>query len=132
MQTHRRRRVLEARLEILALHDLLERDAAVEPDDLLVVHHLEPFAVEDDLRAGGVEHLERLPLVTLGVGHHRLVGKLRAGRRPAARIADHRREIANDEDAQVAQVLELAHLLKPDRVPQVNVRRGRVHAELDP
>ncbi len=118
-------------LEILALQHLLERHAAVEPDDLLVVHHLEPFAVEHDLRPGGVEHLERLPPVGFGVGHDGFVRQLRPGDRAAAGVADHRGEIADDEDALMAEVLELPQLLENDRVAEMDVGRGRVNAEFD-
>ena len=131
VQTHGRAR-LEARLEILALHDLLERHAAVEPDDLLVVHHLEPFAVELDFRARGIEHFERLPPVGFGVVHDGFVGQRRPGHGTAAGIADHRGEIPDNQNGGVPEVLELPQLLENDRVAEMNVRRGRVHPQLHP
>jgi hypothetical protein len=51
--------------------------------------------------------------------------------RPAG-VADHPGEIADQEHDVVPQVLELAHFVEDDRVPEVQVRRRRVEPGLDP
>jgi hypothetical protein len=48
------------------------------------------------------------------------------------RVADHRREVADQEDHLMPQVLQLAHLVQHDGVADVDVGRRRVQAELDP
>ena len=45
-------------------------------------------------------------------------------------IADHRREIADEKNRRVAQVLKMFELSQNDGVAQVQVGRGRVHAQL--
>ena len=50
----------------------------------------------------------------------------------AARIADASGEIADNQHNHVAGVLKLPQLLQNDRVPEVDVGRGRVDAELHP
>ena len=59
-----------------------------------------------------------------------LAREQRPGRRAAARVADPRGEVADDEDHLVAEVLELAQLLQDDGVAEVDVGRRRVEAEL--
>src|SRR3546814_7107899 len=47
-------------------------------------------------------------------------------------VANHSGEIADQEDHLVAEVLELPHLVEQHGVADVQVRRGRVEAGLDP
>jgi hypothetical protein len=47
------------------------------------------------------------------------------------RVADHRREVADDEHGLMAEILELPELAQHDGVAQVEVRPARVAAELD-
>ena len=48
----------------------------------------------------------------------------------AAGVADAGGVVADDQDGLMAQVLKLAELPQYDRMAEVNIRRGRVHAEL--
>ena len=59
-------------------------------------------------------------------------GEHRAQARAARRVADARRVVADDQHHPVAGVLELAQLAQHDRVAEVDVRRRRVDAQLDP
>ena len=51
--------------------------------------------------------------------------------RAPARVADARREVADDQHDDVAGVLEVAQLAQHDRVAEVDVGRGRVDPQLD-
>ena len=48
------------------------------------------------------------------------------------RVADHGREVADQEDHLVAKILQLAHLVQHHGVAEVDIRRGRIESELDP
>ena len=80
-----------------------------------------------------VEHLEGLLLVGLGVARRSRSASScgRVVERPL-RVADARGVVADDQHDRVAEVLELAQLAQHDGVAEVDVRRGRVDAELDP
>src|SRR5262249_48803329 len=52
-------------------------------------------------------------------------------RAAARRVADPRRVVADDQDAEVALVLERAHALEWNAAADVDVGRGDVDAELD-
>ena len=78
-----------------------------------------------------VEQLEDLRLVGLRVPLDFVRGQRRPGLRPARRIANHRREVADDEDDAVAEVLEVLHLADQHRVAEVEIGRGGVEADLD-
>ncbi len=122
--------LLEALLEILTLHHLLDRDAAVEPDHLLERHDLEPLAIECRARPGGIENLVGLLAEAPRIFHDLIVRKLRARHRPTARVADHRREIADDQHGIVPEILELPQLGERDGEAEMNVRRRRIDSEL--
>jgi hypothetical protein len=79
-----------------------------------------------------IEHLEHLVGVGGGVGRDVLAGERLAGGVLAGRVADHPGEVADQEDDRVPEVLELPHLVEQHGVADVQVRRGRVEAGLDP
>jgi len=105
-------------LALVALHEIVPRQQARhrEPggqgQDPGEIKRLEPFSVVTDFetRRVVIENLERLVRVRLGVGRHLLRRQRRPGRRPAGRVADPGREIADDQDGFVAQILKLPHL----------------------
>ena len=98
---------IDSLTKIFALEHLLQGDAAVEPDHFFVSHLAEPIPIEDDLGAAGIEDLESLLAIGLGVGLHFGGGEMRSGGGAAARIPDQPGEIANDEDGLMSQILEL-------------------------
>ncbi len=77
-----------------------------------------------------IEDLEHLLLVGLRVLLDLLAGKLGARGVLSRRVADHPREVADDEDDRVAEVLEGFHLPEDHRVAEVEVRSGGVEARL--
>ena len=101
-----------------------------QPEQLLH-RHVQPLAVEADLEALGVEHLERLLLERLRVRVD--LGRREDGPRRGApaRVAHPRRVVADDQHHDVAEILELAELLEDDREAEVDVGRGGVDAQLD-
>ena len=100
-------------------------------DDVSEAQLREPLAVVAQLRPLGIEDQERLLEVASCAGVDLLVGEDRALRRAARRVADARRVVADDQDADVPRVLERAHSLQRNRPADVDVGRGDVDAELD-
>ena len=117
--------------EILAHEHLLKGHSAVELDDLLEAHALEPLAVENNRRPLAIENFEGLLLETFGIRQNLGVGELRAGDRAAGGVADHGGEVADDQDRVVPLILKIAELRKRDAVAEVDIRRGGIDAEFD-
>ncbi len=122
---------LKPLLEIVALEHAGDVVARGEPDEALGAELAEPLAVEADLGLLGIQDLEALPLVGLGVLLDLLPGQGRPGRGASAGIADQPREIADQEDHPVPQVLEVPHLAQQHGVAEVDVGRRGVEADLD-
>ena len=122
---------LEARLEVVALEHAGDGVARGQLDEALRSQLAQPAAVEVDDCLVGIEDLEDLLLVGLGVGLEFLARHRRAQLVAAAGVADHAGEVADQEDDLVAEVLEVAHLAQDHRVAEVQVGRGRVEADLD-
>ena len=118
--------------EIVALEHAGDRVLGRELDHARGAHGAEPPGIEVNDGLFGVQDLEDLVLVGPGVGLHFLRGQARAGGVLAGGVADHPGEIADQEDGRVPQLLELAHLVDEHGVAEVQVRRGRVEARLDP
>src|SRR5947209_18822841 len=62
---------------------------------------------------------------------HLLTRQLGPGHRTSARIADHGREIANDQHRSMSCILELTQFAQGQCVSEMQVRAGRIHPELD-
>ena len=118
--------------EILPLQHLLERDPTVEPDDVGERHFLEPIAIEDGAGSGRVEHFEGLGAIAFGVGEDLLVRELRSRNGTPARVADHGREIPDDEDCFVTEILKLSQLPQDHGVTEMQVGARWIDAKLDP
>ena len=104
---------------------------ASELDDAVVAELVEPLGVVADLGLVGVEDLEDLLLVGLGVGGDLLARERLAGDVLAGGVADHRGEVADEEDDRVAELLEVPQLAHQHGVAEVQVGRGGVEAGLD-
>src|SRR5262245_27612703 len=114
--------------EVVALEHARNRHARAEAQDVREREAREPFAVAVDLRTRGIEDLEDLVRVRARVRLDLGRGEDGTGRRAPARIADERREVADDQHRLVPELLELAQLEEGNRVPEVDVRRGRINA----
>ena len=103
---------------------------ADEADEAFGAERREPLGVEGDARLSRVEDLEDLRLVRLRVREDLVLRELRARHLLAGGVADHSREVADQEDDRVPEALEVPHLPEDDRVPEVEIRRGRIEAHL--
>src|SRR5207237_8355438 len=90
-----------------------------------------PAAVEIEHGLLAVEDLEYLRFVSLGVRGYLLGGHGRARGGAPGGIADHPREVSDEKDDRVAEVLEVLQLADQDGVAQVDVRRRGVENRLD-
>jgi hypothetical protein len=118
--------------EVVPLEELRDGRRAREREELLRAH-VEPFPVAPDLEPVRVvvEDGERLLLVCARVRVDVGARERWPRARTAARVADARGVVPDDEDDPVTEVLELPQLLQDDRVAEVDVGGGRVEAELD-
>src|SRR5262245_45209993 len=78
-----------------------------------------------------VENLEDLFLIGLGVGNDFLFRKLLACLRLAGGISDHSREVTDQKNHLVTEVLKLFHLLDQNRVTQMEIRSRGIEAGLN-
>src|SRR5207237_8930928 len=102
-----------------------------KPNDILGVHLAEPLAVVADLGLVAVENFENLLKVSFRIGLDLLARKRRARFRYARGVANHRREIANQENGGVAQVLKMLQFAHHHGVPEMKIRSRGIHAEIN-
>ena len=121
----------EAVVEIVALHHACHGVLGGQLDHAARTERITPLTVVTDLGARRVQHQRGLLVIGLGVGLDLLARQRRAGVVAARGVANHRGEIADQEDHLVAEVLQLAHLVQHHGVADVDVRRRRVQAQLD-
>ena len=98
----------DPRLEIFALQHLLQRHAAVQANHVFERHDAKPVTVADCLRAFGIKNLKRLLAISLRVCNHFLMRQVRPRHGPAARVANHSGEIADDQNRLVPEILKLS------------------------
>ncbi len=103
-----------------------------ELDEIVVAELVEPFGVVTDLGLFGIEDLEDLLLVGLGVGCD-LLGRQRLARDVASGgVADERGGVTDEEDDRVTELLEVAQLADQNGVAEVKIGSGGIEARLDP
>jgi len=122
---------LEALGEIVTLHHARHRVARGQLDDAARAQGIAPFGVVADFGTRRIQHQAGLGVVGLGVGLDLLARQRRAGIVAAAGVADHRREVADEKNDVVAQVLQLAHFVQHHGMPQVDVGRRGIQSQLD-
>src|SRR5688572_5699560 len=92
--------------EIIALQHARDRVLRREPNQPDRAHLVHPVRVEDDARFVGIENLENLLLISSGVGLD-FLDRERRSRGIAPRwVADQTREIADQKQHLVAEILE--------------------------
>ena len=118
-------------VEVVALEDAGHREVAGKLQKALHVEGEQPFGVVAQGGLLGIEDLEGLVDVGLGVRLDLFGGELRARGVAAGRVADERGAVADDERDAVAEVLELAELAQRHGMPEVDVGGRGVDAQLD-
>ncbi|MND82204.1 hypothetical protein D3C80_740270 [compost metagenome] len=108
-------------------HCVLRRQA----NEVGRAQRIHPGGVECDFSSGRVENLEDLRFIGLGIFEDLLASQRRTRCALAAWITDQPREVTNQEDDLMPQLLELAQLINKHCMTQVQVRRRRVKASLD-
>jgi len=116
-------------VEVLALQQLRNRVLGGEAHKLVRAHCSEPAPIEIDDRFLRIENLEYLRLVRLGIVFDLLPGERRPRDRTARGIANHSREIADQENCRVPEVLKVFQLAQHHRVAEMQVGGGGIHAE---
>ena len=118
-------------LEVVALQDPRDGHAGREPYESFGAERGQPGAVELDGGLLRIEDPEGLSRIRRGVRLDLRPRQLGPRGLAAGGVADHGREIPDDEDDAVAGVLEVLHLPEDDGVPEVNVGRRGIEADLD-
>ena len=121
---------LETRAKILAFEHARQPVMAAQADDVVAGELVEPLAVVANFGFHGIEEFEDLREVSLSVCANLFACQRRAGFGLSRGVANHRGEIANQEDGGVSKVLKMLQLAEDDGVAEMNVGRRGVHAEI--
>ncbi len=98
---------VQPRTKIFAFQHTRQAVVRTEPNDILGGHFAEPFAVVTDFCFFLVEYFENLGEIRFGVSVHSFAGERRARFGLSRGIADHRREITDQENRGVAEILKM-------------------------
>ena len=120
----------EALFKVVAFHHAGHGIAGGQTDEVRGVHLAQPVGVEFHDGLFGVEDLEDLLLVGLGIGDDLFLGQGGTGLGAAGGVADAAGEVTDQEDDLVAQFLKVAHLVHDHGVAQMQVGSGGVKAHL--
>ena len=122
----------EPLLEVVALQHAGDAHLRRNLDQAAHAELVHPFAVEADLGQLAIENLERLRAIGFRVALDLLARQRLARLGASGGIADHRGEVADQENHGVARALKVAQLLQRQAVTEMQIGRGRIHPELDP
>jgi hypothetical protein len=129
---HRDRQApLVALAEVVAFQDPRHRIARRQLDHPARTERIAPLGVVADLRLRCIQHQRSLPEIRLGVRLDLLTGQRWPGRIAPGRIADRSREVADQENDTMAEVLQLPHLVEHDRMAEMQVGRCGIEPQLD-
>ena len=117
-------------LEVAPLEHLRHVVARSEPDQPVGAERAQPAGIEVDHGLVAIEDREDLRFVGLGVGRDFIDRQRRTRLGSAGRIANHSREVADDEDDAMPEILKVLHLANEHGVTEVQVRSGRVETHL--
>jgi len=122
---------LETLAKVVALQHARDCHRSSELEHAGSAQLVEPGRIKHDLGLGRIENLEYLIGVGLGVELDLLFGQRRARGVLAGRIANARGEVANQKLRVMTEILQLTQLVDDHGVTEMQIRRGRIHAELD-
>ena len=117
-------------VKVLALQQLRDGVLRHQTHEFIRAHRAHPAPVEIDHRLLGIENLEHLLLVCLRILLDLLAAQRRACHRASGGITNHSREIANQKDCRVPQILKMLELAQHDGVSEVQIGGGRIHPQL--
>ena len=121
---------LQAVGEVLALQHLLQRCLAKQAQHVRRRKLRQPFGVGVHLGALAIEDEEDLIEVRLRVAVDLLAREHGSCLGTAARVADHRRVVADDEHHRMPMFLKGPKHVEHDQVAYVYVGRRRIHTQL--
>ena len=121
----------KARVEVVALHHAGHGVLGRQLDHAASAQLVAPLAVVTNFGLGRVQHLGGLGVIRLGIDLDLLGRQRRTGGVAARRIANQGREVTDQKDYLMAQILQLAHLVEHHGVTQVDVGGRGVQTQLD-
>ena len=116
--------------EIVALKNSGNRVAGSKTDEVRGSEFAKPVGVEFHDGLLGIQDLENLILIGLGIGLDLFLRERRPRDGTAGRIADAAGEVANEEHDGVSQFLKMAHFLHNHGMAEVQIRGRGVEANL--
>ena len=122
--------VLQPGAKILPFQHPRQAVVTAQPHHVVTRQLIQPLAVVADFRFLGIEEFKDLREVRLGIRVNLLPRQRWAGFGLSGGVADHGREIANQENRGVPEVLKVLELTKDHGVSEMNVRGRWVHAEI--
>ena len=117
--------------KVVAFQHACDSHLACQLEAVLEAHIIEPLAIIDDRGLVLVENLEGLHQISLRVVDDLILSQDGACIRATRGITDQRGKVANDENGFVAEVLELAKLIKYDEMAEGEIRASRVDAKFN-
>src|SRR3990167_3341328 len=117
--------------EVIALQHPRHGVLRGQPNEISWSHFVHPGGVEGDLGFRRIENLEHLSFIGLRVLQYLLAGQRWARGALTAGVADHPREVADQENHLMPQLLELSQLINKHGVPEVQIRRSRIKTCID-
>src|SRR6185295_13109510 len=107
--------------EIVALKNLFDGYMRRQPHKAIRAEFVHPLRVEANFSLLRIEQLEDLTLVSFSVRVYLFARQLRSGGRLSGRIADQTREVSDQENHRMAQLLKRAQFANDDSMTQMNV-----------
>ena len=124
--------VFETFGKIVAFHNPRQRVLRRKLNHPSCAQTVAPFGVVADFGFFRIKHQTGLREIGHGIFLDLFARQGRTGDISSARVSDHRGEIADQENHDMAEILKLAHLVQYYRMAQMQIRSGRVQSEFDP
>ena len=118
--------------KIIALHDPCQRVLRSQLDHSSCAETVAPLGVITDFRLFRIENETGLRKIGHGIFLDLFAGQRWPRDIPAAWITDHGSEIADQENNDMSQILQLTHFVQHNRMAQMEIRCRRVQSQLDP
>ena len=123
--------VLEAVVKLFTLKHLRNREFCRQLDPIRGLHLFEPLVVEADFGGARRQDLVHLLHVGLGVFHQLFGAELWSRGRATGRVTNHTREVADQENDRVSEILKMFQLAHQHGMTEVKVGRSGIESGLD-